>query len=263
MRFAEYIFLKIWCHPPPEVPFEPRDLYDEEHPPPADPDPLARARTIFGAAFEESLVGKVFLDIGCGLGNQVVGAAKAGARLAVGVDKTEVNLRMGHSYAAEAGVGDRVHFTTDTVATFGRAWADLILSQNSFEHFEDPAGILAQAYEALKTGGRFYLTFSPPWWHPFGAHHFFMIRLPWAHLFFSEKTILSVRQLYRPNKPTCWNDVALNRMTLAKFMRLVNDSGFSFENMRLLPIRPLPPLVTRLKLTREWTTSEVSAVLKK
>jgi len=263
MRLAERIFLKLWCHPPPSVPFEPRDHYDNEQPPPPEADPLARAKAIYGSTFENALAGCVFLDIGCGLGNQVIGAAQAGATLAVGVDVTEVNLRIAGGYAEAAGVAERVRFTTDTVATFGNEWADVILSQNSFEHFGNPAEILAQAYSALKPDGLFFLTFSPPWWHPYGVHHFFMIKLPWAHRVFSEKTILSVRQLYRPNKPTCWREVALNQMTISKFVGLIERSGFTFSQLRLKPIRPLPQLVTRLKLTREWTTSEVSAVLVK
>jgi SAM-dependent methyltransferase len=260
---AERLFLRLWCVAPPPKPFEPRDSYDASKPPPLDPDPLARARRVYGDAFEKALVGKTFLDIGCGHGEQVVAAAEAGAALAVGVDTVEVKLRMGEAHAAARGVKDRVRFTTDPTSTFGTDWVDVVLSQNSFEHFGDPGDILAQAYRALRPGGRFFVTFGPPWAHPFGVHHMFMIKLPWAHFVFSEKTILRVRQLYRPNKPTSWADVALNQMTVAKFLRLVKASGFDVSHITYTPIGGLPQWLVRMRPFREWTTSDVTVILTK
>ena len=156
-----------------------------------------------------------------------------------------------------------MRFTTDTIETFGTEWADVALSQNSFEHFDEPGEILAQAYRALKPGGQFFVTFGPSWWHPFGVHHMFMIKLPWAHAVFSERTILRVRQLYRPNKPTCWREVGLNKMTVAKLLRLVKDTRFVVSDLSFTPIRPLPGWLVRLPLFREWTTADTSVILTK
>jgi SAM-dependent methyltransferase len=218
---------------------------------------------MYGDRFEKALKDSVFLDIGCSTGSQVIGAAHAGAKLAVGVDKTEVVVRMAETNAAKQGVTDRVRFTTDTVGTYEREFADVALSQNSFEHFADPGKILAQAYAALRPGGRFFVTFANPWWHPFGVHHLFMIKVPWAHVFFSEKTILRVRQLYRPNKPVRWSEVALNQMTIAKFSRLIEESEFALTDYSATPIRPLPRWLVRLRPFREWTTAAVSVILTK
>ena len=263
LTIAERLFLRLWCYPPPPEPFEPRDRYDASKPPAMDPDPLSRTRRVYGRRFEDALKDKVFLDIGCGLGDQVLGAARAGATLAVGIDTVEVNLKMAEANARTVGVSDRVRFTTDTIATFGTDWADVALSQNSFEHFDDPGQILAQAYAALKPGGLFFVTFGPSWWHPFGVHHMFMIRLPWAHCVFSEKTILKVRQLYRPNKPTCWREVSLNQMTIKKLLALVEQSKFRLASLTVTPIRPLPQWLVRLAPFREWTTADVSVILQK
>jgi SAM-dependent methyltransferase len=228
-----------------------------------DPDPLARTRRVYGDRLEASLPGRVFVDIGCGLGAQVIAAAEAGARLAVGVDKTAINLAIGSANAQQRGVTDRVHFTTDAVSTLGTEWADVVLSQNSFEHFEKPESILGQAHAVLKPGGQFFVTFGPSWWHPYGVHHMFMIRLPWAHGVFSERTILRVRQLYRPDKPSCWREVSLNQMTIRKLLRLVEASGFSLTYFDVTPIRPVPKRIARVKSFREWTTADVSVILTK
>lgn len=109
-----------------------------------------------------------------------------------------------------------------------------------------------------------FVTFSPPWLHPFGVHMFFMIKYPWAHLLWSEKTILKVRSLYRDDHPARYEDVdgGLNKMTIRRFEREVRKGGFTIERMVLRPIRPLPGLITRLPFVREFFTSTVAAELR-
>ena len=262
LTLAERLFLNVCCVPPPPVPFEPRDAYDAQ-PPEMHPEPLERTRRVYGDRFVRALKGRVFLDIGCGLGDQVIAAAEVGAELAVGLDTVEINLRMAEARAGARGVTNRVRFTSDAIPTFGTEWADVALSQNSFEHFDDPGEILDQAYRALKPGGQFFVTFGPSWWHPFGVHHMFMIRLPWAHAVFSERTILRVRQLYRPNRPRNWREVGLNQMTVAKLLRLVKATPFVVTDLSFTPIRHLPAGLVRLSIFREWTTADTSVILTK
>lgn len=262
LNLRERMFLRFCCLPPPPVPVEPRDAYDD-NPPVMGRDPLNWVRRMFGDRFEQAVRDRVMLDIGCGLGDQVLGAVQAGSRSGVGIEVTDLHVRVATARAVELGIQDRVRFTTDPVSTLGAGWADVVLSQNSFEHFADPPEILAQAYEALKPGGQFFITFGPTWWHPYGAHHFFMIKVPWSHRIFSERTILKVRRLYRPNTPTQWRDVALNRMTVAKFLAILDASPFLVSDFRLTPIRPLPLWLVRLRLFREWTNANVSVILTK
>ena len=262
LNLPERLFLRFWCTPPPPIPFEPRDAYAEKQPE-FHPAPLERTRRVYGDRFEQALAGRVFLDIGCGLGDQVIAAAQAGAQLAVGLDTEAVNLGVGTDRAVARGMVDRVRFTTDALPNFGTEWADVALSQNSFEHFDDPGNILAEAYRALKPGGQFFVTFGPSWWHPFGVHNMFMIRWPWAHVVFSERTILKVRQLYRPNQPSSWREVSLNQMTVARLLKLVKQSQFELTSLSFTPIRPLPRWLVKLRPFREWTTADTSVILTK
>ncbi len=262
LNLRERLFLHLWCYPPPPAPFEPRDEFESKIPP-MKPNPLGRLRRVFGKRFEEAVRDKVIVDIGCGPGAQIIGAVQAGSRLGVGVDKVEISIRIAIANAKEQGVSDRVRFTTDPVATLGTEWADVAVSQNSFEHFADPVEILRQVYEALKPGGKFFVTFGPTWWHPYGVHHMFMIRMPWAHCVFSERTILRVRQLYRPDKPMTWPEVSLNRITIARFLEHVRTSGFTVDELILEPIGPLPRWLVKLSLFREWTTTATSVILTK
>lgn len=54
--------------------------------------------------------GKVFLDYACGNGANAIKAAKAGARLAVGMDISSISVRNARQDAEAAGVGDRCRF---------------------------------------------------------------------------------------------------------------------------------------------------------
>jgi hypothetical protein len=92
-----------------------------------------------------------------------------------------------------------------------------------------------------------------------------MIRPPWAHFFFSEKTIMTVRKLYRDDNAEHYEDVdgGLNQMTVRKFVRFVKNSGFQLEQLVLTPIRYTPPILSRIPGIREFVTSRVSAVLTK
>ncbi len=260
---AEQIFLRLWCVRPPPEPYEPRDLIDLAKPGPPPSDPFEVVREGFGKQLFQALAGKTFLDIGCGGGYQAIAAAQSGAAHAVGVDLNQTHIAIARAGAKRSQVEGRTTFTTDPLSHLGSEWADVALSQNSFEHFLNPGDILTDVYSALKPGGKFFITFSPPWWHPFGVHHFFMIRLPWAHLFFSEETILTVRQLFRPNKPACWDDVMLNQMTISKLLGLIRQSGFLLTFFGTIPIHPVPLWFSRLRMCREWTTSRVSVILTK
>jgi len=263
LNWRERIFLRACCFTPPDAPEEPRDKIETGHIPEVDPDPMALLRRVFPGRFERSLQQRILVDIGCGMGAQVLGAAENGAKLAIGVDRNRLYLKVANEHAIRLGLTDRVRFTDAPLGTLGSAWADVVISQNSFEHFDEPDVILREAYNALKPGGEFFVTFGPPWWNPYGAHHFFMIKCPWSHVVFSERTILNVRQLFRPNSPARWGDVALNRMTISKFLSLIHRTDFKLTYLSLIPIRPLPKWISSLKWMREWTTSTVSAIMTK
>ncbi|CAG0928132.1 27-O-demethylrifamycin SV methyltransferase [Rhodocyclaceae bacterium] len=54
--------------------------------------------------------GKVFLDYACGNGANAIKAAKAGARLAIGIDISSISVRNARQDAEAAGVSDRCRF---------------------------------------------------------------------------------------------------------------------------------------------------------
>src|SRR5690606_25899989 len=101
--------------------------------------------------FDNLVRGKRVLDFGCGPGWQAVTmAARCGAAHVTGLDINQKWLQAGRDLAREQGV-ENVEFT-DAVPP-GRTF-DLVLSISAFEHFGDPAAILAQMRTLAGPGGR-------------------------------------------------------------------------------------------------------------
>lgn len=212
-------------------------------------------RALLGDDIFERTRGRRVLDFGCGCGADAVALAVQGAREVVGVDIVEASLRKARDLARREGVADRCHFATD--------WSrpvDLILSIDAFEHFADPAAVLARMARLLQGGdGEVLVSFGPTWLHPLGGHLFSVF--PWAHLVFGEAALLRWRRRFRDDGATCFGEVegGLNQMTIARFERLVAASPLRLESLEEVPIRRLRLLHGRW--TREFTTSLLRARL--
>jgi hypothetical protein len=56
--------------------------------------------------------------------------------------------------------------------------------------------------------------------------------------------------------------MGLNRMTIARFERLIRASGMTVESLNLFPVKGLP-LVSKVPVLREFLTGAASCVLRK
>lgn len=210
---------------------------------------------LMGADIFDRLAGKVVVDFGCGEGNDAIEMARRGAGRVIGIDIREEVLAPAREKALREGV-QNVCFALSTAEL-----ADIVVSMDAFEHFDDPAGILRVISGLLKPEGEFLLSFGPTWYHPRGGHLFSVF--PWAHIIMSEKALIRWRSTFKTDGATRFGEVAggLNQMTIARFDRLISESPFRFAALELVPIRALRPLHNRL--TREFTTAIVRARLAK
>ena len=203
------------------------------------------------------IAGKCVIDFGSGLGYQSMALAVAGARRVVGIEIDEQRIEIGRARITEQGLARKVCFERKIPNGLR---ADVILSQNSFEHFLDSKRILAEMSAALAPGGKIYITFAPPWNAPWGAHMAFFCRLPWVHLFFPERTIMEVRSLFRPGTERTYREVGLAQMSLAQFERTVKSSGLQIQFRRYDCIRGMNAL--QWTPLRELFVNRVSCVLR-
>ena len=216
----------------------------------------SRVASLFGEELVRHLPGKIAADFGCGEGREAVELARMGAAKVYGVEIRPELHEAGRKMAREAGVGDQCQFVVRPPEN-----ADIILSIDAFEHFDDPEFILREMNSMLAPGGEIWISFGPPWYHPMGGHLFSVF--PWAHLIFSEEALIRWRSDFKHDGATRFHEVAggLNQMTIAQFERIVAASPLRIASWNILPIRKLKPLHNRL--TREFTTAVVRCHLVK
>jgi SAM-dependent methyltransferase len=210
----------------------------------------SKLEVLFGPQIWRELEGKKVIDFGCGAGVEAVEIAQRGARRVIGLDKRRDVLRQATERARQASVSDRCVFAAETSER-----ADVILSIDSFEHFDDPAGILRTMRLLLNDGGVALVEFGPPWYHPLGGHLFSVF--PWAHLVFTEEALIRWRSDFKSDGATRFSEIegGLNQMTIRRFKKLVRESEFEFRSFEAAPIRKAGLLSN--PLTREFFTAIV------
>lgn len=199
------------------------------------------------------------LDFGCGHGVQArVLATQFPGTEVVGVDLPRPTLK--DSWASKPSLPN-LRLTSEPLA---EEEFDVVYSCSSFEHFDDPAMILAMMKRHVRPGGFVVIAFAEPWMSPRGSHMDGFCPLPWVNLLFSEQTVMRVRSLFRSDGATRYRDVegGLNQMTVGRFEHLMQESGMIVRDLRLIPVKGLPG-VTSLPGLRELLTASCSCVLEK
>ncbi len=210
--------------------------------------------------FEDEIAGKRILDFGCGDGYQSAAMALRGAGYILGLDTNPPTLDRARRLAADMSLGN-VDFR-EKLDENDRGAFDIVISQNSMEHFPDPAAVLQEMKSALRPDGRLLITFGPPWLSPYGSHMSFFTRIPWANIIFSESTVMKVRSRYIGDGAMRYEEVTggLNKMTVSKFERLVRQCGLRLTYRRYRCIKGLDFLAS-LPAARELFVNHVSCVL--
>jgi SAM-dependent methyltransferase len=215
---------------------------------------VQKLKMALGDDFSSLIRGKTVIDFGCAEGRESLELARHGARRVIGLDIRQNMLDLATRHAEAAGLGDRCEFSVSTNTP-----ADVIVSFDAFEHFQDPFFVLETMHDLLSPRGVVIASFGPTWCHPFGGHLFSVF--PWAHLLFSEEALIRWRKLIRDDGATrfCEVEGGLNKMTIAWFEQLVSASRLRIETLETIPIRSLR--FVHCRLTREFTTSIVRAKL--
>jgi len=219
--------------------------------------------------FDALVAGRTCLDFGCGYGYQAIAlVTQAGAARAVGVDIIEGYVARARERAAEHGVSTQVEFFCPRLPAELMGSFDIVISQNSFEHYAEPEAILEQMLACAKPGGIVVVTFGPLWYAPYGGHGRFMTWLPWYHLIFKEETIMRVRADYRSDGATRFEEVegGLNRMSVRKFESILREvcrrHSCQVDYLRYRTIKGLP-IVAGLPLLRELFISRATCIIRK
>ena len=220
---------------------------------------LTKAERVF-PNFRQAVQGKIVLDYGSGLGFQAIAMALAGAKHVYALDSWDRALARATELVAQHSLADRVSVIASPDEVVERA--DVVLSQNSFEHFPDPGRELNAMASLLAPGGKLYICFGPPWYAPHGSHMSYFCRMPWVNVVFPEETVMKVRADYRNDGAMRYVDVpgGLNRMSLAKWEALVANTGLNVEYSKYHAIKNLNVLAA-IPALRELMVNDVTAIL--
>jgi 2-polyprenyl-3-methyl-5-hydroxy-6-metoxy-1,4-benzoquinol methylase len=206
-------------------------------------DIVLTAAKAYGIAISE----KIVLDLGCGDGSIGVGYLDHGAAHVIGVDidAEAIEQARQHNDSARA----TFHVGTTTALPLEDNSVDVILCYDVFEHVSQPAAILAECRRVLRPGGKMLIG-TWGWRHPYAPHLWSTMPVPWAHIFFSEKTLLrACRRVYQsawyvPNMHDLdesgkkkegryeHEEIStdyLNKMLIRDFEKAFAQSGMSFE----------------------------------
>ena len=224
---------------------------------------LETALSLLSSAFPDfrsAIAGRDVLDFGCGAGLQSAAMGLHGARHVLGLDTNSVTLNRARVLVSDLRLGN-VEFEESLEDTHHQQF-DVVISQNSMEHFSDPAAILEQMTSVLKPGGKLFITFGPPWLSPYGSHMSFFTRIPWVNLLFSEATVMSVRARFISDGARRYEEAegGLNKMTVRKFEHIVQSCGLRLAYRRYQCIKRLD-FLGKLPIARELFVNHISCTL--
>lgn len=213
---------------------------------------------------------KRVLEIGCGHGGMQLALTRAGAKEAVGIDVDAAAIgfaeqRLRDEPQVKVSVGDAQEIPAED-SSF-----DVVVSSAAFEHVHDVEAMLREIERVLRPGGFLYAQFSPTWWHYNGPHLIKCVSVPWAHVLFSDRTLLNVLEHYRAEErfPRSYLDEKIEdfqrmgRLSLRKFRRAVGRTRLEPLQIEARSPRRWKDALGRVPVLEEVVGGTAVAVLRK
>ena len=219
---------------------------------------------------------KTVIDIGCGAAGKTLYFASLGVKHIYGVDLLENYKPGAEVMAEELQLSDKFTFVTNDAIKlpFDDTSIDTIIMNDTMEHVDFPESILLECLRVLARGGRIFMTF-PTYYHPYGSHLQDAIAMPWAHLLFSEKTMVSVYKDMVKDLPNgakrikfriseCGEKVAyINKMTVRRFNKILKQLELDPVYYKELPLRKKLMLLAKIPFIKECFLHMVVCVIQK
>ncbi len=227
---------------------------------------------------DEMFKNKDVLDIGCGAAGKSLYYLSIGAKSVTGIDVVAKYEEEAYSLQKELGLtGFTFKLEDASKMSFDDCSFDTVIMNDAMEHVAEPEKVLNEVYRVLKPGGKLYVNF-PPYNHPFGAHLSDVIAIPWVHLFYSDKTLISAyktlvkglpdendRINFRISKNADGEEYFsyINKMTISRFNNCVKATKFNCDFYTEIPLRNFLTPLSKLKFTKDCFVKMVVAVLSK
>jgi len=212
--------------------------------------------------FSDLISGKRVVDFGCGMGYQCIELVQKYNCSVVGIDSNQRMLEKAIEHAKAYNIPKSRLSFVDKISDRMLDNFDIVISQNSFEHFGNPSLILDDMRSLINESGKLLITFGPPWLAPYGSHMHFFCKVPWINVLFSEETVMKVRSRFRSDGATKYEDVesGLNKMTITKFERIIMSINLKIEFKNYKCIKGIN-LLSKIPFLREFFINHVSVIL--
>jgi SAM-dependent methyltransferase len=178
---------------------------------------------------------KTVLDVGCGLGSTCFYLLQNGAASVVGTDINNDRVNFAKSKICESrGYEGKIEFKL--LHELGDLQFDIVLSKDSFEHYDNPEEFILFLMEHTKPGGKIVIGFSPLWDSPYGGHLGFLSRWPWIHILFPESAVMAeLRRYYKDEGIQSYKNIAggLNKMSARQFMGIVKKHKLKINYLKM------------------------------
>lgn len=212
--------------------------------------------------FSALVSGKRVVDFGCGTGYQSIALVKKHDCSVVGVDTNQQTLSKAIENAKYHNVSSQKLSFVENISADMLNSFDVVISQNSFEHFANPEKVLDEMGSLLNDSGIILLTFGPPWLAPYGSHMHFFCKVPWINVIFHEEVVMKARSHFRSDGAKRYEDVesGLNKMTIAKFESIVSSCNLKVTDRQYECVKEMN-WVSKVPLLREFFINHVAAIL--
>jgi SAM-dependent methyltransferase len=212
-------------------------------------------------SLRSEIANKNVLDYGCGPGWQSVCLARLDTKRVVGIDIGLSRIEHAREIAGRFNVAHKTEMHVGWQESLSGQF-DIVISKDSFEHYQNPEIALEEMKKALRPGGKLFIVFSWPWYSPLGSHMQVFTLIPWVNLLFSEQTVMRVRSRYRSDGAIRYEDVesGLNKMTVKRFENIIRASGLCVESIFLKGFKQWH-FFTKVPLLRELLTQQVGCIL--
>lgn len=179
--------------------------------------------------------GKTAVDYGCGFGYDSLFALQQGAEHIYCLEVSQARLDGARELHASYGFENATYIDNTDVeslpAKIGRP-VDVVFSRDVMEHVPSPQKVLESMFRVAKPGAEIYIGFSPFYKSPYGPHFKNLCKIPWIHLFFSEKTVLNVfKQRYGlPQSITSYQEIegsGVNKLSYYDYKKMLGDFAWS------------------------------------
>lgn len=218
----------------------------------------------FGKDLRPFLENKEVLDLGCLVGGRgVAWYERYKLKKITGIDVSDDYINASKQLAKKRSINADYKLAKGESLPFEDECFDAVLTFDVLEHVQNLGQTLAECLRVLKPGGKMFLVF-PGYFQPVEHHLSLVTRIPFIQYFFSGETLVKAycEIIEERGEETYWykrssSDLmswekgnTINGTTLSKFLKLLENSGWTINYQSRKPIGSIGRNISKNKVLK-------------